>query len=77
MITCLKVEFSGKESPSELFAQEQGITAVGELGEVTSLRKVDISFNPISSLDKIQQLNQLRHLSAYCCRLQDIECLAG
>mmetsp|Transcript_14481 Transcript_14481/g.21790 ORF Transcript_14481/g.21790 Transcript_14481/m.21790 type:complete len:937 (+) Transcript_14481:98-2908(+) len=66
-----------KETPSEVFCQEQGITAIGDLSEVLSLRKVDVSFNPISSLNRIEQLNQIRHLSAYCCRITDIECLCG
>lgn len=71
------MEIVGKDNPSEILCQQQKITEIGDLSEVLSLRKVDLSFNPLSSLQNLEQLNQLRHLTAYCCHITDINCLCG
>lgn len=68
-----KVTLADNENPSEVICQRQAITGVGNLKEVLSLRKVNLSFNPISSLKGIDQLKELRHLSAYCCRITNID----
>lgn len=73
----LKVLLAEKENPSEVICQRQGITGIGDLKETLSLRKINLSFNPISNLKNIDQLKELRHLAAYCCRLTNIDHLAG
>jgi pantothenate kinase len=73
----VKVTLADKENPSEVICQRQEITGIGDLKDVLSLRKINMSFNPISTLKGIDQLKELRHLSAYCCRLTNVDDLSG
>lgn len=76
-----KVEKTLKEAAQELvndvIAQGQNISRIGVVDEFLSLRKLDISFNLLTSLQGIGQLNSLRHLAAYSCRLNNVEDLAS
>ena len=65
------------ENPTEILLQDRKITKLGNLAPLSSLRRLDVSFNELTSLKGIEELPQLRHLSAYCCRLTDIDMLAG
>ena len=66
----------GSENPLELIVPNQGIAELGNLSEMGHLRKLDLSFNPISSLIGLEQLGQLRHIHSYCCELTELEIVA-
>jgi Leucine-rich repeat (LRR) protein len=71
----LAISLIGSESPNDLIINNEDITRVGNLCEVPFLRKLNISFNNILTLDGIDQLPQLRILYAYSCNLDNIMCL--
>lgn len=73
----LASKFMRKEAPNELIIQGQQIDSLGDLVEISSLRKLDISFNHIKTLNGIEKLPQLRQLHAYCCRIQNIDNIAS
>jgi Leucine-rich repeat (LRR) protein len=56
----------------ELNASNQDIVRIGNLCDVAFLRKINISFNKITTLVGIDQLNQLRELLAYSNSIEDI-----
>ena len=62
---------------SDLIVQAQNITKIEKLDEYTSLRRIDLSFNPLTSLTGLAQLSQLRHLLAYSCRITNIDDLSS
>ena len=66
-------EICGKTIPCDLFAQNQNINRIGDLDKISSLRKLDISFNPLTSLNGASALSQLRQLHSYSCRLINID----
>ena len=65
-----------KENPNEILAQCQQIGSIGDLSDIPHLRKLDLSFNELVSLNGLDKLPRLKNLSAYCCRIHDIEALA-
>ena len=66
-----------RDAPGELHAKDQGITRIGNLVDAAGIRVIDISYNPIASLNGIDQLPQLRQMTAYGCRIRDIDALSG
>jgi Leucine-rich repeat (LRR) protein len=74
----LFTSFLGKESPNELIIQGHNISEIGSISkEGASLRRLDISFNSLVNFKGIDQFNRLRQLSAYCCRLNNIDHICG
>ena len=63
----------GRESPTDLIVPNQDIVEIGHLIDMQHIRKLDLSFNPISDLNGLDQLNQLRYFSAYCCKLDNLD----
>ena len=63
----------GRESPADLIVPNQDIVEIGHLIDMQHIRKLDISFNPISDLSGLDQLNQLRYFSANCCKLDHLD----
>ena len=58
--------------------QGKGITGIGsDLQPLQALRKLDLSFNPITNLNNIGQFPKLSTLSAYCCSISDVDDLEG
>ena len=54
--------------------QGKGITGIGnDLQTLSALRKLDLSFNPLNSLNNIGQFPKLSSLSAYCCAITDVD----
>jgi Leucine-rich repeat (LRR) protein len=66
-----------RDALGELHVKDQGITRIGNLVDTAGIRILDISYNPITSLNGIDQLPQLRQMTAYGCRIRDIEALNG
>jgi Leucine-rich repeat (LRR) protein len=66
----------GRES-KELNVSNQEIVRISNLCDVNALRKLNISFNKLQSLDGIDQLPQLRELFAYSCFIDDISNLSS
>jgi hypothetical protein len=77
LILFCQLTLADKENPAEVICQRHDITGIGDLKEVLSLRKINLSFNPIGNLKNIDQLKELRHLAAYCCRITNIDHLSG
>ena len=48
---------------------------MGDLQKFTYLRKLDVSFNPLTKLEHLDVLPKLTHLQAYSCLLEDIDYL--
>jgi Leucine-rich repeat (LRR) protein len=78
-VTCilddeLIFSFLGREAPNELNIQGQNITEIDTAlkKNYSSLRRLDISFNTMNSLEGVEQFPRLRELSAYCCRINNI-----
>lgn len=69
----MAVALIGFEAPGDLFAQGQNIVKIGNLSEVANLRRVDVSFNPLETLNGIEKLIHLRSLDAYSCKLSNID----
>lgn len=67
----------GRENPKELIVPNQEIVRVGNLCEVSFLKKVNLSFNKLESLEGIDQLPQLRELIAYSNRIENISQING
>src|SRR5690348_4109733 len=65
----------GFDSPTDLIVNNENITRIGNLCDVPSIRKLNISFNSIFTLDGIDQLPQLRILFAYSCSLDNVSTL--
>ena len=59
-----------KENPNEILAQCQQIGSVGDLSDIPHLRKLDLSFNELVSLNGLDKLPRLKS------RIHDIEALA-
>ena len=66
-----------RETPLDCTIQDHGIYRIGNLADMATLRKLDIAFNPIESLDGVDQCPQLRHFSCYSCKLINVEGLSG
>jgi Leucine-rich repeat (LRR) protein len=49
------------------------VNKFGDLSNFLNLRKLTISFNSLNDLSGIEQLSQLRYLSAYCCGITTFE----
>ena len=60
---------------TELLIQDKGITSIGNLQNHSQLRKLDISFNPIKQLTKLEHIPKLSYLAAYSCLLENIDYL--
>lgn len=74
--TILAKQHINLESANTLNVQSKGITCIDDnlLDIVNKIRKFDISFNYLSSLQNItSQMPALRILIAYCCCITDIE----
>lgn len=78
-ITCildddLIFSFLGREAPNELNVQGRNISEIDTTlkKNYSSVRRLDISFNTMKSLEGVEQFPRLRELSAYSCRLKDI-----
>lgn len=56
----------------EINVANQDIVRIGNLCDVGFLRKLNLSFNKLTSLVGIDQLSQLRELLAYSCQLEDV-----
>lgn len=65
----------GRDAPHDLIVNRDLVTRIGNLCDVAFVRKLNISFNQIHSLDGIDQLPQLKQLLAYACEIDKIECL--
>lgn len=63
------------QTSTELLVHDKGITRIGDLQKFTSLRKLDVSFNPIATLEHMDALPKLTHLQAYSCLLEDLDAL--
>ena len=56
-----------------IISNKNFITRIGNLSDVTNIiKKLNISFNSIKTLDGIDQLPQLKTLLAYSCDINDI-----
>eukprot|EP01032_Pedospumella_encystans_P015284 gene15284-17491_t len=71
----LALSLIGKDAPHDLILSRDFVTRIGNLCDVAFLRKLNVSFNQIRSLDGIDQLPQLKQLLAYACDIDKIECL--
>jgi len=57
-----------------LILQDKNLDTIGgDLERFKSLRKLDISFNFFTKLDRLGQFPKLSHLSAYCCVIENID----
>ena len=64
-------------SITSLLLKQNLINRIGDISEYPQIRKLSISFNNImGGLHNLDQLPNLRHLSAYCCGLKQFEDLA-
>jgi Leucine-rich repeat (LRR) protein len=66
--------FLGREAPNELSIQGQNISEIDTAlkKNYSSLRRLDISFNAMKSLEGVEQFPRLRELSAYGCHVDNI-----
>lgn len=64
--------FLRTEAPNELIIQGKEIETIGNLSDLSTLRKLDLSFNNLRSIEGVEKLPQLRYLAAYSCRLTNI-----
>jgi Leucine-rich repeat (LRR) protein len=71
------VSMVGREAPNDLVCPNQDIVRIGNLCDMAHVRRVDISFNPLTDLMGLDQLPQLRDLSAYGCKLVNLDFLDG
>lgn len=71
----LALSLIGKDAPHDLILSRDFVTRIGNLCDVAFLRKLNVSFNQIRSLDGIDQLPQLKQLLAYACDIDKIDCL--
>jgi len=71
----LALSLIGRDAPHDLIVNRDFVTRIGNLCDVAFVRKLNISFNRIRSLDGIDQLPQLKFLLAYACDIDKIECL--
>lgn len=71
----LALSLIGRDAPHDLIVNRDFITRIGNLCDVGFVRKLNISFNQIRSLDGVDQMPQLRQLFAYACDLDKIECI--
>ena len=54
--------------------QDKGLKNIcNDLQMLSSLRKLDISFNPFKKLENLEQFPKLAILSAYSCLLNDVD----
>ena len=67
----------GRETPNDCVVQDHGLYRIGNLADVTFLRKLDIAFNPLQNVEGVDQLPKLQHFNCYSCQLEDIEGLRG
>jgi hypothetical protein len=67
----------GRENPKDLVVPNQEIVRIGNLCEVAFLKKINLSFNKLESLEGIDQLPQLRELVAYSNRIENISQING
>jgi hypothetical protein len=71
----LALSLIGRDAPHDLIVNRDFVTRIGNLCDVAFIRKLNISFNQIRTLDGIDQLPQLKQLLAYACGIDKIECL--
>ena len=71
----LALSLIGRDAPHDLIVNRDFVTRIGNLCDVAFVRKLNISFNRIRSLDGIDQLPQLKQLLAYACDIDSIECI--
>lgn len=71
----LALSLIGRDAPHDLIVNRDFVTRIGNLCDVSFVRKLNISFNSVKSLDGIDQLPQLKQLLAYACGTDKIECL--
>ena len=62
-----------KENPGEITLQSSNIVKIGSVTNLGHLRKLDLSFNPIKSLNNIDSFPLLRQMSMYACNITDID----
>jgi Leucine-rich repeat (LRR) protein len=76
LTTNLVKELLDKENEHALDVSGHGITHIDDIDDerMKSIRRLDVSFNLITSLRNISaQFPQLRHLSAYCCQIESVD----
>lgn len=71
----LALSLIGRDAPHDLIVNRDFVTRIGNLCDVAFVRKLNISFNRIRSLEGIDQLPQLKQLLAYACDIDNIECI--
>jgi Leucine-rich repeat (LRR) protein len=71
----LALSLIGRDAPHDLIVNRDFVTRIGNLCDVAFIRKLNISFNQIRTLDGIDQLPQLKQLLAYACGIDKVECL--
>ena len=57
-----------RESPTECKIHNHELYRIGNLADVSHIRKLDIAFNSLTNIDGLDQLPALRELSCYSCR---------
>ena len=77
--TAMAERLINRDFPFDLVAQKQEISRVGNLKSelATPLRRLDVAFNALTNLWGLEQLPNLRVLSAYCNTIADLSGLQG